>query len=247
MRNLELFEEYRKPFRDSFGRELPTDKKIEGKFHIPIRGIVYEVKMSRVFEWEHLSVTVYAAKKGGFPEPRIANPDEVEMLKKMFFHDFETAIEVHPKKSDYVNINPYTLHLWRRFDMTMPTPPKVAAFSESDIIDLENPNLKLLIKSAFVDGWDGYEISVLKNGKPMKRQPSWNEMCTAKRFICGENEFAVEFHFPNSQPETISRTIWLPPKTIDFPLPEPFLVGIRNEADKRALMLKDMTFKEKRY
>jgi hypothetical protein len=34
-------------------------------------------------------------------------------IKDLFFKDEEEVIQFHPKKSEYVNIHPYVLYMWR--------------------------------------------------------------------------------------------------------------------------------------
>lgn len=248
MKDLKEFDDFRISY-DKNSLEKPTigelhgiDMTKEGKFHIHERGIIYEVLVSQVFGWEHFSAVAIAKDKFGL-YLRIPNPDEMDMLREKFFNEDEMTIEVHPKKDDYVNINPYALHLWRRYDTELPTPPQVTFF-EMDTIDLGKKDLKLLIKTGSKDDWDGFEISVLKNNKPLKRQPSWDEMCLARQFICGENTVAIEFHCPLDSAPKYTRRLWILPNFIDFPLPDPFLVGIRNAEDMKKLFLKSITYKE---
>ena len=44
-------------------------------------------------------------------------------IKDLFFNEDETVVQYHPAKSDYVNNNPYVLHLWRPTDQDIPQPP----------------------------------------------------------------------------------------------------------------------------
>ena len=44
--------------------------------------------------------------------------DEMCELKDMFFYDEEECYQMHPKKSEYVNIMPNCLHIWRRINET---------------------------------------------------------------------------------------------------------------------------------
>lgn len=56
--------------------------------------------------WEHVSVA---------PKHKYVMPtwDDMCFLKDVFFTDDEEAYQIHPKKSDYVNIKDNCLHLWR--------------------------------------------------------------------------------------------------------------------------------------
>ena len=62
--------------------------------------------------WEHVSVSPYNGK----------TPSWVDMceIKDMFWNDEEAVIQIHPKKSEYVNIKDNCLHLWRNKEMELP-------------------------------------------------------------------------------------------------------------------------------
>lgn len=59
--------------------------------------------------WEHVSVSPY--DHGITP-----SWDDMCRLKDIFFDEEELAIQIHPKKSQYVNKMPNCLHLWRPKD-----------------------------------------------------------------------------------------------------------------------------------
>jgi len=40
--------------------------------------------------------------------------DEMCMIKDIFWNDDECVIQFHPPKSQYVNVHPYCLHMWRK-------------------------------------------------------------------------------------------------------------------------------------
>ena len=64
--------------------------------------------------WDHVSVSF---------KDRCPTWDEMSKVKDMFFHPYESVIQIHPKKSDYVNYHPYCLHLWKCQDQEIPMPP----------------------------------------------------------------------------------------------------------------------------
>ena len=64
--------------------------------------------------WDHVSMSY---------KDRVPTWDEMCKLKDLFFLPEETCVEYHPAKSQYVNIHPYCLHIWRRQDDYMPRPP----------------------------------------------------------------------------------------------------------------------------
>lgn len=57
--------------------------------------------------WEHVSVSF---------EKRVPTWDEMCKIKELFWNDDETVVQYHPKKTEYVNIHPYCLHLWKQTD-----------------------------------------------------------------------------------------------------------------------------------
>lgn len=59
--------------------------------------------------WEHVSVS-----RIGSNRPPIW--DEICFVKDMFWDENECVVQFHPKKSDYVNLHPGVLHLWKKVD-----------------------------------------------------------------------------------------------------------------------------------
>lgn len=70
--------------------------------------------------WEHVSV--HAAKMRC---SRIPNWKEMHFVKTEFWDDEDTVMQLHPKKSEYVNNHDHTLHMWRPTDREIPTPPSL--------------------------------------------------------------------------------------------------------------------------
>lgn len=64
--------------------------------------------------WDHVSVS--------WPH-RCPTWDEMCLVKKVFFGPEETVIQYHPPESEYVNLHPYCLHMWRPRFAQIPTPP----------------------------------------------------------------------------------------------------------------------------
>lgn len=69
--------------------------------------------------WEHVSIHIVNNKKQFIP-----SWEEMCKIKDIFWDEEDVVIQYHPKKSEYINNNPYTLHLWRPVDFELPTPPK---------------------------------------------------------------------------------------------------------------------------
>lgn len=68
-------------------------------------------------QWDHVSVSARL---------RIPTWEEMCWIKSLFFEDDEVVVQYHPAKSQYVNLHPRTLHLWRPHNVVMPTPPSIA-------------------------------------------------------------------------------------------------------------------------
>lgn len=70
--------------------------------------------------WEHVSVHVVYNKK-------MFTPCWATMcvIKDLFWDDEDCVIQFHPPKSQYVNMHPHVLHLWRKVGSEFETPPKV--------------------------------------------------------------------------------------------------------------------------
>jgi len=46
-------------------------------------------------------------------------------VKDLCWDDDDVVMQLHPRKADYVNDHPHTLHLWRPIDREIPTPPTI--------------------------------------------------------------------------------------------------------------------------
>lgn len=87
-----------------------------GLFIVPFRSnnmkvMVYDGKADN---WEHVSVSL---------KNRCPNWEEMSYIKNLFWDEEETVIQFHPKKSEYVNMHPYCLHLWRHKEKEFELPP----------------------------------------------------------------------------------------------------------------------------
>ena len=66
--------------------------------------------------WDHVSVSY---------SNRCPTWDEMCRVKEIFFEPEECCVEYHPAESDYVNVHPYCLHIWRPQDGQIPKPPRI--------------------------------------------------------------------------------------------------------------------------
>jgi hypothetical protein len=73
-------------------------------------------------QWEHVSVTVARKKE----EPtRCPTWQEMCFIKDLFWNKDEAVIQFHPPESEYVNMHPFCLHLWKPTAQEMPLPPSI--------------------------------------------------------------------------------------------------------------------------
>ena len=69
--------------------------------------------------WEHVSCYKMIYSKRFIP-----SWSYMCLVKSLFWDDEDCVIQYHPAKKDYVNCNPYVLHLWRPIGLELPMPPK---------------------------------------------------------------------------------------------------------------------------
>lgn len=64
--------------------------------------------------WDHVSVS---------RANRCPNWPEMEQVRRVFFQDHETAMQLHVPPTDHINLHAYTLHMWRPHGVEIPRPP----------------------------------------------------------------------------------------------------------------------------
>jgi hypothetical protein len=72
------------------------------------------VIVSNTGGWDHVSVSL---------PTRCPTWVEMELVKRLFFRDDETAMQLHVPVADYRNFHPYCLHIWRPHGIPIPLPP----------------------------------------------------------------------------------------------------------------------------
>jgi hypothetical protein len=70
-------------------------------------------------DWEHVSA--FAFKKSG--QQRTPTWREMAYLKDLFWDPEDVAMQLHPRRSQYVNAHPHVLHIWRPIGAAIPEPP----------------------------------------------------------------------------------------------------------------------------
>lgn len=118
MKDLNTLNDFRVPHpAQSIIGKLPEEmKKGNGCFRIYIDNEEYFVMASDGMEWDHVSIS--HAKE-------IPSWEVMCKVKEMFFEDEEVVMQLHPKKSEYVNMVNTCLHLWRPQNKNIPTPPSI--------------------------------------------------------------------------------------------------------------------------
>ena len=66
--------------------------------------------------WEHVSVSTVI---------RCPTWEEMCLVKSLFWDESDTVIQLHPPKSEYVNMHPYCLHMWRPVGVELALPPSL--------------------------------------------------------------------------------------------------------------------------
>ena len=110
------------PYRRQHPRlGLSPNDTLYGFFVIPLDGVYMNVISSGeatesdgLEAWEHVSVSL--------PD-RCPTWEEMAFIKSLFWGDWETVIQFHPMKSQYVNTHPNCLHLWKRRGPNHELPP----------------------------------------------------------------------------------------------------------------------------
>jgi hypothetical protein len=83
-------------------------------------------EMPELPQWEHVSVCAFRdAAREFHVKLRTPNWKEMCAVKDLFWDAEDVVMQLHPRKSEYVNCHPYTLHLWRPLEKTIPEPPAI--------------------------------------------------------------------------------------------------------------------------
>lgn len=85
-----------------------------GALVIPSRKMT--IVFSNGLDWEHVSVS--------FPD-RCPTWAEMDAVKRRFWEDVDTVMQLHVPVADHINCHPYCLHLWRPLKHSIPLPPEI--------------------------------------------------------------------------------------------------------------------------
>lgn len=94
----------------------PEDDGTGGAFMVPHpgTGVVLGVIASSGMGWDHVSVSL---------PKRCPNWTEMEFIKRLFFREEETAMQLHVPPAEHISVHPFCLHIWRPQDREIPLPP----------------------------------------------------------------------------------------------------------------------------
>lgn len=113
MRDLRLLDQYRVPMPG--GSDLAP--RLEGAFVLPNLQGGHTTELRVIASvgdgWDHVSVSL---------EYRCPTWAEMERVKRLFFGDDETAMQLHVPPSQHVDCHPHCLHLWRPLQGAIPRP-----------------------------------------------------------------------------------------------------------------------------
>ena len=102
-RHLEI---YRRPYRGMLGDSS------NGYLLVPVRKL--KIVFSNGEGWEHVSVST--------PD-RCPTWEEMEWVKREFWDESDTVMQIHVPAAEHINCHPYCLHLWRPSSGDIPRPP----------------------------------------------------------------------------------------------------------------------------
>lgn len=118
MRNLRLLDAYRDSGRRVIAHYGSAGDDTCGVFDVPspLDAQSMRVVASSGEGWDHVSVS---------RRNRCPNWQEMEHIKRLFFRDSETAMQLHVPPSEHLSLHPYCLHLWRPLNCDIPKPPAI--------------------------------------------------------------------------------------------------------------------------
>lgn len=118
MRNLHLLDRYRDSSAQVVRYYGSAGDETCGVFRLPspIDKAMMSIVASSDGGWDHVSVS---------RKNRCPNWAEMEYVKRAFFADDETAMQLHVPTADHISNHPHCLHLWRPQKVEIPRPPAI--------------------------------------------------------------------------------------------------------------------------
>lgn len=118
MRNLMLLNTYRDYSAAFIALYGNSGDDTCGVFNVPspTDKAMLRVVASNGGGWDHVSVSRHN---------RCPNWNEMEHVKRLFFKDDETAMQLHVPPSEHLSLHPFCLHIWRPLNQEIPRPPAI--------------------------------------------------------------------------------------------------------------------------
>ena len=116
---------------------------------------------------------------------------EMCALKNFLWYPYEIVMQVHPRKSEYVNINPYALHLWAPTDVeSLKTQHSILNLTVRalSMLQCEATSSEMFFKKIH---FSGKTLVAIFGGKSW---PTWEEVCSIKKHCFGEDKTALQFN-----------------------------------------------------
>ena len=107
---------------DRLYRTKDDERAFGGAFIVPVSTVRGAFR-------RRANLRVIASADGGWDHVSVSHSDhtptweEMDYIKRLFFGDDETVMQLHVPRSDWINNFPYCLHLWRPHDKEIPRPP----------------------------------------------------------------------------------------------------------------------------
>ncbi len=135
-------------------------------------------------DWEHVMFN-------GFWLNRCPTYEEMAHLKDIFWKENEIAIQVHPKKSEYVNNcgYEYNLHLWRDRNVSEKMEKTLRSRIERMLERAKEFYKKGEQKEILLE--EELKVVVIFGGN---KWPTWEEVCKVKQRYWQAEEAAVQFN-----------------------------------------------------
>jgi hypothetical protein len=99
-----------------------------GQFILPLASLVDRIFALCIVSdgggWEHVSVSVFRSDliRGRTALDRCPTWEEMCQVKDFFWLPEEATVQFHPRRSQYRNLHPYVLHIWRPIELPLPEP-----------------------------------------------------------------------------------------------------------------------------
>lgn len=127
-------------FRNHLDPKLGSDDSDgnNGLFQFAIQGYIFNCIASDGLDWEHVSITI--------DRNRTPNWEQMCFIKDVFWDEEDIVVQYHPSKSQYVNMHPYCLHLWRntKYDIISPPPELIGVITKTQLIEVPKPEIKIV-------------------------------------------------------------------------------------------------------